>query len=117
MRIVLDDRPGKQKLSVLSESMNLYGVLSGEERMVLNGHFRGTIDLKSELLIAATAFVEANIFADTVIVYGRVLGDMVGLASICIKNGGVVEGNILAPEIVLENGARVTGTVMIGDRN
>lgn len=72
----------------------------------------GTISLpKNEILIGPDGQVKADLTALKVSIEGRVTGDIRGSERVVIKHSGKVEGNIVAPRVVLEDGCQFKGSV------
>ncbi|HSH42487.1 MAG TPA: polymer-forming cytoskeletal protein [Arenicellales bacterium] len=111
------DRMGQNKVkehrrSVLSPSIAVKGDISGTEDLVLEGKMEGTINLpKNEILIGPDGQVKADLTAMKVSIEGRVTGDIRGSERVVIKHSGKVEGNIVAPRVVLEDGCQFKGSV------
>lgn len=106
------NRVTEHKRSVLSPSMTLKGDISGTEDLVLEGKMEGTISLpKNEILIGSDGQVKADLTALKVTIEGRVTGDIRGSERVVIKSSGRVEGNIVAPRVVLEDGCQFKGSV------
>lgn len=105
-------RVKEHKRSSLSPAITLTGDISGEEDLVLDGKMDGSINLpKNELLIGPEGQVKANIVALKVSVEGRLTGDIKSAERVVIKHSGRVEGNIVAPRVVLEDGCQFKGSV------
>lgn len=106
------NRVTEHRRSVLSPSISIKGDISGTEDLVLEGKMEGTISLpKNEVLIGPDGHVKANVTALKVSIEGRVTGDIRGSERVVIKHSGRVEGNIVAPRVVLEDGCQFKGSV------
>lgn len=102
----------EHRRSVLSPSMSIKGDISGTEDLVVEGKMEGTISLpKNEVLIGADGQIKADVTALKVSIEGRVTGDIRGSERVVIKHSGRVEGNIVAPRVVLEDGCQFKGSV------
>lgn len=105
-------RVTEHKRSVLSPSIAVSGDISGSEDLMLDGNMDGSIDLPdNEVFIGPEGKVKANITALKVSVEGRLTGDIKSAERVVIKNSGRVEGNIVAPRVVLEDGCQFKGSV------
>jgi len=105
-------RVKEHRRSVLSPSIAVKGDISGTEDLVLEGKMEGTISLpKNEILIGPDGEVKADLTALKVSIEGRVTGDIRGSERVVIKHSGKVEGNIVAPRVVLEDGCQFKGSV------
>jgi len=105
-------RVKEHRRSVLSPSIAVKGDISGTEDLVLEGKMEGTISLpKNEILIGPDGQVKADLTALKVSIEGHVTGDIRGSERVVIKHSGKVEGNIVAPRVVLEDGCQFKGSV------
>ncbi|MFZ0486430.1 MAG: polymer-forming cytoskeletal protein [Arenicellales bacterium] len=105
-------RVKEHRRSVLSPSITVKGDISGTEDLVLEGRMEGSISLpKNEIMIGPEGQVKADITALKVSVEGRLIGDIRGSERVIIKHSGHVEGNIVAPRVVLEDGCQFKGSV------
>jgi len=86
--------------------------LVGEEDLLVQGHVEGTIDLKNHnLTIGEQGVIKANAKAKTIIIEGKVDGDLRGEERIVIKESSNVSGNIVAERVSLEDGAKFRGSI------
>lgn len=98
--------------ATIGPSIHLKGDLTGEEDLVIQGHVEGTINLKqNNLTIGGNGRIHANIFATTIIVEGELQGDLYGTEKVIIRRTGNVRGNIVAPRVNLEDGAKFKGSI------
>jgi cytoskeletal protein CcmA (bactofilin family) len=98
--------------ATIGPSINIKGELSGEEDLVIQGNVEGAINLKhNNLTIGQEGKVNANIQAHTSTVEGTLKGDIFGDEMVIIKKSGNVHGNVSAPRISLEDGAKLKGSV------
>lgn len=108
----LQNRVKEHKRSMLSPSIMLNGDISGEEDLMLDGRMEGSISLpNNEVLIGPSGQIKADVTALKVSVEGRLTGDIKSAERVVIKHSGRVEGNIVAPRVVLEDGCQFKGSV------
>ncbi len=88
--------------------------MTGTDNLVIEGSFKGTIDVRSEIRVAASARLEASIHAKTVIVEGTISGDVTADHKIELLSSARVDGNISSPKIVVAEGASFRGSVDMG---
>ena len=99
-------------IATIGPSIFIKGDLSGEEDLVIQGNVEGTINLKqNNLTIGQNGDISANIYARTVTVEGTLKGDIYGDEKVVIKKSGNVNGNVTAPRVSLEDGARFKGSM------
>lgn len=98
--------------ATIGPSIYIKGDLTGEEDLIIQGHVEGTINLKqNNLTIGQEGKVSANIYAHTITVEGSIKGDVFGEEKVIIKKTGTVHGNVTAPRISLEDGAKFKGSM------
>lgn len=99
-------------VAIVGKSIVIKGELSGNEDLVLEGAVDGTITLTdNNLVVGADGRVNANIFARSVTITGKVEGDVTANERVEITATGSLKGNIRAPRLVINDGAFFQGTV------
>jgi cytoskeletal protein CcmA (bactofilin family) len=93
----------------LDAGSRISGKLSFETPARIDGQVDGEINAKDSLTIGESAVVAAQIKADSVIVAGKVSGDIVAIRRIEIRPSAKVLGNITAPSLVINEGALFEG--------
>lgn len=96
---------------VLGPHIAVRGTLSGEEDLVVEGRLEGHVTLSGHLIVAETGDVEADLEVDSIEVHGQVRGDITASRSITIQKGAEVKGNVKAPRVIINDGARFEGAV------
>jgi len=98
--------------ATIGASIQFKGDLTGEEDFVIQGKVEGTINLqKNNLTIGKNGRIRANVTANTIIIEGQLQGDMFGNEKVIIRKSGNVLGNIVAPRVTLEDGAKFKGSI------
>ncbi len=98
--------------TLIGSSTSFKGDLAGEEDLKVNGQFEGTIALKkSHVTIGKSGRLEADIYGKTITIEGRVQGNLFGEEKIILRQSGRVRGNMLAPRVHVEDGAKFQGNV------
>jgi cytoskeletal protein CcmA (bactofilin family) len=96
----------------IGKSIAIKGDLSGNEDMVIEGKVDGKVDLpNNQLTIGANGVVKAEVHAKSVVVVGRVAGNVNGTERVEIQATGVVEGDVSAPRLVVAEGAVLNGSI------
>jgi cytoskeletal protein CcmA (bactofilin family) len=86
--------------------------LNGSEDLTVEGHVEGRIELKDHVLtIGPNGKIKAQIFAKAVIVLGEVNGNVTASEKVDIRDGGSVDGDIIAPRVAIAEGAHFRGSV------
>lgn len=98
--------------AAIGPSITIEGLLKGEEDVVVEGRIKGTVELKKNTLtIGSQSTIEAQVFAHSIDVDGTVNGDLYASERISIRKSARVKGNIVAPRVSLEDGARFQGAI------
>lgn len=104
-------RPGSGQ-AIIGRSIQINGDVKGDEDLMIEGDVSGTVQLRNHALtIGKEGKVKADIHARSISVDGTTDGDLFASESIAIRATANVRGNLLAPRISLEDGARFKGSV------
>jgi cytoskeletal protein CcmA (bactofilin family) len=111
-----ESRAGSPKSSgkgaIIGSSIQINGDVKGDEDLLIEGDVTGTVELKNHVLtIGKDGTVKANIQARAIMVDGTTDGDLTASESISIRATADVRGNLLAPRVALEDGARLKGSI------
>ncbi len=94
--------------ATIGVSVAVKGEISGDEDILIEGSVEGSINLrKNAVVVAKTGKVKANISGVTIHVEGEVTGDLLGAEQVIVHRSGRVRGNVTAPRICIEDGAKV----------
>jgi cytoskeletal protein CcmA (bactofilin family) len=101
-----------REAAVIGRSIHINGDLRGEEDLRIEGDVNGTIQLKNNsLTIGKDGKIKADVYAKAVTVDGLMEGDIYGAERVNIRKNARVLGNITAPRVSLEDGARFKGSI------
>ena len=108
---------GDSEMANIGKSISIKGDLTGEEDLVIEGKVEGKVDLpQSELTIGANGHVKADVHAKAVTVVGRVAGNVNGSERVEVQATGVVDGDVRAPRLIVQEGARINGSIQMEDK-
>ena len=106
------DNDENANISVIGETLHFKGELSAGEDLVIEGKVEGTINQgKCCLTVKPKGRIVANVNATKIFIEGKVKGDLHATVSVKVREGGEVEGNIVAPSVALEDGATFNGNI------
>lgn len=106
------DQNLKGKSVFIGQSICIKGELNGNEDLTIEGKVEGDIRLKDHnLIIGTNGKIKAEIFAKNITVMGEVDGNVHAEEKVEISKSGRLMGNITAPRVVIEDGARFKGSV------
>lgn len=94
---------------LIGEQTTLNGDLVSESAIKIDGRVNGNITTSREVILTATAQVEGDITAASLIISGRLHGNARASEQLLIKNSGVLEGNIETGSLVIEEGGSFFG--------
>ena len=108
-----------QKLSantaVIGATISITGQIVGSESLSVEGRIEGNIELLgNEVTVQQSGVVIAEVTAEKITVAGEARGDLNGREKVILKAGASVQGNIVAPRVTLEDGARFNGRIDMG---
>jgi cytoskeletal protein CcmA (bactofilin family) len=104
------------KTAVIGPNVRIQGELSGDEDIVIEGRVEGKISVSKFLRVGQAAQVNAEVKAHSVVIAGKVVGNVVAVERVEILPSGSLEGNIRAPKIVIAEGAQFKGSVDMGGK-
>jgi cytoskeletal protein CcmA (bactofilin family) len=97
---------------MIGKTIQVKGTITGSENLVIEGTVDGTVDLpQNDLTVGESGQVTADLVAKVVKVDGQVTGDISGNEKVVISKSGKVKGNIVAPRVTLEDGAKFKGSI------
>lgn len=103
---------GEEGMANIGKSISIKGDLTGNEDIVVEGTVEGKVDLpNNQLTIGANGTAKAEITAKTIVVIGKVSGNVHGTERVEIQATGVVEGDVSAPRLVVAEGAVLNGSI------
>jgi len=100
--------------TILAEDIDFEGHLSFKKPLMIKGKFKGEIKSTSALYVGEKAYVEAKVEANLVSSKGKIKGDMVGHSRVELFSTAQVEGDINAPDFVVESGCKFNGYCNMG---
>ena len=104
--------PRARVAATIGPSIAIKGDVTGEEDLIVEGRVEGKILLKANsVTIGRNGRVKANVYANSITVEGEVEGDLIGKDEVVIRQSGKVKGNVAAPRVVLDSGARFQGSI------
>ena len=99
-------------LARIGKTVVIRGELKGSEDLIVDGQLEGTINLsEGRLTIGPNANVKADLNAREVLVLGRLNGNIVASGRVELRSGSVVEGDVKALRLAVEDNAIFRGKV------
>ncbi|MEZ4332924.1 MAG: polymer-forming cytoskeletal protein [Myxococcota bacterium] len=98
----------------IDQGSEFEGKLSFRDTVRIDGSFSGEISSENTLIVGESGKIHANIRSVSVMVSGLVEGDIQASSQIVLHKSAVVNGDLVAPNIVMEEGAQLNGNVRMG---
>ncbi len=106
----------KKNLTVFGQETEIEGVLEFSDELIITGKFKGTIKATGDLEIDKTAVCEVdNIDASSIVVSGKVNGNLNAEERIEICSGAVVKGDLKTARIRIADNVDFEGQVTMLD--
>lgn len=100
------------KLVNIGQSVQIKGELTGNEDLTIEGKVEGKMTLSGHALtVGANGRIHGEIRAKSVVVVGEVDGNILADDKVEVAATGSMKGDIVAPRVILADGARFKGTI------
>ena len=107
--------PLRSEAAVLTRGIRIKGELTGKADLVIDGEVDGSIRLnESRLTVGQAGHIRANIEAAEIFVKGQVEGNLRGRERVILGDSCHVTGDLEAPRVAIEDGAKFNGRVEMG---
>jgi cytoskeletal protein CcmA (bactofilin family) len=97
----------------VGDKLSIKGEIVGEGDLELAGKFEGVINVRGTVVVADRAEVDADITASTIVVGGRVRGNLSAAGRVEILPQGVLTGNLRTGSFAAADGASVKGEIVV----
>ena len=101
--------------TVITASSVVRGRIEGAEDLDIFGRVEGQIALEGSITIDGAARVDAAVSATSLFVHGILVGDASASDTIHLTADAQVVGDLTAPRIIIDDGARIRGMVDMGE--
>lgn len=98
----------------IDQGSEFEGKLSFKDTVRIDGTFTGEISSDNTLIVGESGQIQATINSVCVVISGLVEGDVIATDQIVLHKTAVVNGNLDAPAITMEEGAQLNGSVRMG---
>ena len=97
--------------TVIGTNITIEGEIRGEEPLTILGTVKGKVFLSQGVVIEPGANVEADIEAQSVVVGGKLTGNVVAVERLEVRPEGRMVGDARAARIMIADGASFKGNV------
>jgi cytoskeletal protein CcmA (bactofilin family) len=96
----------------IGKSIVISGELSGSEDLTIEGQVDGKIEFRDHVVtVGSNGRIKAQVIAKSIIVLGRVTGNLTATEKVDIREKGSVEGDIVAPRVAIADGSHFRGSI------
>lgn len=107
--------PTENAISIVGPGMRVTGDVETDGTLRIEGTVQGTVRAGKAVVIGKDGVVNGDLLTQDAIIGGRVNGSVIAESRLELQTTCVVEGEIRARRIKLDEGGRVNGTVQIGE--
>jgi cytoskeletal protein CcmA (bactofilin family) len=101
----------------VGKALLIQGKITSSENLTIDGRVEGTIELGDRsLTIGTEAAVHADLVAQSIVISGTVVGNVLASVKVDLHATASVTGDITSPVLMMADGAVVTGAVDAGGR-
>lgn len=94
----------------MGKNVEIKGSVHFEGAGRIDGKIEGKVSVKGSLILGEGAVISSEVEGDTIVVGGKVNGKMVAHQRIQLLKTSVFTGEMIAPSIIIEEGAQFNGT-------
>lgn len=99
-------------MSVIGKSIHITGEVRSASPLTIEGEITGPVTCEGvSVTLAVTASVNGDVIGGDITVFGRSSGQLIATDVVDVRAGAVVAGTIIAPRLILHDGATVNGLV------
>ena len=97
--------------TLISEGCKFEGMLTGSGHFMINGEVEGACDIAGSITLAKDGFWKGTINAESVIIAGRIEGDVIARGRVEISDTAKIAGTVTGEAIAVAEGAVVEGVM------
>ena len=101
----------------IDQGSEFEGKLSFKDTVRIDGSFSGEISSDNTLIVGETGEIHASIRSVCVVISGLVEGDIQASQQVVLHKTAVVNGDLQASSLVMEEGAQLNGNVRMAPRS
>lgn len=105
----LEPVPSGPPVAVIDDGCSIDGRLVMDRPIRVEGDLRGTVESSDVVVVAETGSVEGEIRARSIIIYGAVVGNVIGRREVELHATGKLHGDVTTASFELARGAYFNG--------
>ena len=100
----------RRQIAWIGQGVTVEGKIVAKQDIRIDGHVSGTIEVGAhELLLGPGSELKANVNARSVLIGGKVEGDITATERVQIQSTGVLLGDVVAPRLIIQDGGMLRG--------
>ena len=100
--------------NILSSDVEIKGTLKFANELIIDGRIEGEVTSEGDLTVGENANVQADIKTRSVIVFGKVHGNITVTDRCELKQNAELHGDVTAGKLAIEEGATFMGSSTVG---
>ena len=96
-------------IAFLGKGTEFKGVITYHGTIRIDGHVEGEIITSGTLIVGESAVIQAEISGGTILIGGKVVGNVSAMERVQLLPSAVLDGTIKTPILVIEEGVRFNG--------
>lgn len=100
--------------NILSSDVEIKGSLKFSNDLIIDGKIEGEVSSDGSLTVGENALVNGEIKTNSVIIFGKVVGNITVTDRCELKAAAILEGDITAGTLSIEEGATFMGKSAVG---
>ncbi len=106
--------PPEAVISIIGVGMTLVGDTDTDGSLRIEGTVRGSVRAGKSVVVGRDGLVDGSVFTQDAVIAGRVSGGIHAESRLELQATSEVSGEIVAPRMQVEEGAKVQGLVAVG---
>lgn len=107
--------PPEAVISIIGAGMTIEGDSETDGSIRIEGTIRGSVRAGKSVVVGRAGFVDGSIYTQDAVISGRVSGGIHAVSRLELLATSEVSGEIEAPRMQVEEGAKVQGQVSVGE--
>lgn len=102
-------KEGFDGTTVIAEGVRVQGEFYGDSPMVIDGIVHGSVSTPKSIEVGSSAEIEADVKAGSMIVGGRIKGNVIAHDRLELLSGGRIDGDVVTRSLIVAEGAILNG--------
>jgi cytoskeletal protein CcmA (bactofilin family) len=100
----------RRQVAWIGQSVSIEGRITSKQDIRIDGHVQGTIEAgEHELVLGAGAELKGDVNARSVLVGGKLEGNVMTTDRIQVQSTGVLLGDVVTPRLIIQDGGLLRG--------